>query len=254
MHSLDPEQQSSKEVIAIYERHQCPAELIVPYHIGSEKGFLGSYDETRFRLSLWNMDSPWIMAIGLSMLANLIVFGAFALGQHLFHIGNLFKEIGLIMAANLIFLAPLVYASLVAINLKLGYGKHWYHSLLVPTHIGITDSGFKLYFRGRLFYNYPNLSLWSGIYDVDLVTDPLYQMPAIQFLYQSGFGRRVILLPLYGMSSEFDVRLVLQYFAKYVPLENQAQAFIELSKADFAPVVDEYKAANNANIAANNPS
>jgi hypothetical protein len=234
-------------VIAIYERHQCPAELIVPYHMGSENQLLGSWAETRFRASLWNMDSPWILSIGLSMLLNLIVFAAFALAQHLFHITNLFKEISLILAANLIVLAPLVYASLVVINLKLGYGKRWWHSLLAPTHIGITDSGFKLYFRGRLFYNYPNLSLWSGIYDVDLITDPLYQTPAIQFLYQSGFGRKVIVLPLRGMSSEFDVRLVLQYFAKYVPLENQAQAFIELSKTDFAAIVNEYKAAKAAN-------
>ena len=242
MDSLSQEEHLNKEVIAIYERHQCPAELIVSYRIASQRGLLDSYLQSRFCLSIWNMDSPWIMAIVLPMLLNLTVFAAFAIGP-VFHFVTSFKFLGIILAGDLIFLAPIVYAALVVTNLRLGYGKYWWHSLSFPTHIGITDSGFKLYFRGRLFYNYPNLSLWSAVYDLDLVTDPLYTAPAIRFIYHSGFGRKEIMLPLHGLASESDVRLVLQYLAKYVPPEYQAPGFIALREADFAPVIDEYKSA-----------
>ena len=142
------------------------------------------------------------------------------------------RPVALLPVSLVLFSFPL-YGVIVGSNLAIKGGKNWPEKLLGPTSIGLTESGFKLWWEGFAFYNYPNLAVWTDIFYLDLKDDNRFEERSIHFIYQSGFGRRTVELPLRGFSTEEDARLVLSYFARFVLPDNQSEKFREEAKIDF---------------------
>lgn len=234
-----------EEVMAIFNRHRCPAELILPYKLEEPPTtFVQAFWRSRFKGPLWNMDSPWLIAMAFNGLVTAIcacIIAAFAYFFGKGDPGDLATTV--ISGYPLIFfvLGPIVYLYLILSNLMKGYKDHAANKLVVPTHIGLTDSGFKLYWRGGYFYNYPSLAIWPEIYKIDLTFDKQHQSPTLKFLYQTGFGRLNLWLPVSGFASSGDMKLVLTYFAQFVPMENQGQNLKQMFKLDFAPLVEAFE-------------
>lgn len=232
------------EVVAIFNRHRCPAELILPYKLEEPPTtFIRAFSRSRFKGPLWNMDSPWLKTMafnGLVTVACAFIIAAFAYFMNKGDPGDLATMV--MGAYPLIFFAlgPLVYVYLILSNLKKGYREYAANKLVVPTHIGLTDSGFKLYWRGGYFYNYPSLAIWPEVYKIDLVYDQVHQSPTLKFLYQTGFGRLNLWLPLSGFATSSDMKLLLSYFAQFVPMDNQGHALKQMSEKDFAPLVEAF--------------
>lgn len=243
--SSDDKQLHEEEVMAIFNRHRCPAELILPYKLEEPPtSFIQAFSRSRFKGPLWNMDSPWLKAMAFNGLVTAIcasIVAAFAYFLQKGDPGDLATTV--IGGYPLIFfvLGPIVYLYLILSNLKKGYKEHAANKLVVPTHIGLTDSGFKLYWRGGYFYNYPSLAIWPEIYKIDLIFDKQHQAPTLKFLYQTGFGRLNLWLPVTGFATSGDMRLVLTYFAQYVPTENQGENLKRMFEKDFAPLVEAFE-------------
>jgi serine/threonine protein kinase len=228
-------------VIATYKAHVCPAELILPYSLQqlAPANLAKAWHETRFLLWLMNMDSPAMITLIIIASCNLLLSALLYLGFWVDTSQGLHRTISTFligMPGSLLVGYLPVYSALVLINLQFGHGRRWMGTIVGPTHIGLTDSGFKLWWRGLLFYNYPSLSLWSDIYSVDLVIDPKYNEPSLRFIYQSGYGRKQIILPLSGFSAEEDAALALDYFGKYVDLESQGSTFQKFAQIGFSKI------------------
>lgn len=237
------------ELTSVYERYRCPAENLIPYRIRKvPKTMLGAWwSATHSKprsVTLWNMDFPWILTIGTTLAATVFSAVCMALGRWLMQmngaLGIFFSVLGffpLVFAA----LGFLIYPLFVTLNLRMGWGKDWLHTLLGPTHIGITDSGFKLYVRGWFFYNYPNLALWQEIFNADLVSVREKNSLVLRFTYQTGFGRAPIDLPLDAFETVEDLRFVLKTFADNVTPEYQGPLLQAMAEADFVPVLAAYE-------------
>lgn len=232
------------EVMAIFNRHRCPAELILPYKLEEPRTtFIRAFSRSRFKGPLWNMDSPWLKTMafnGLVTAGCAAIIAAFAYFTNKGDPGDLATMV--ISSYPLLFfvLGPLVYVYLILSNLRKGFRENAANKLIVPTHIGLTDSGFKLYWRGGYFYNYPSLAIWPEVYKIDLIYDQVHQAPTLKFLYQTGFGRLNLWLPVSGFSTSSDMKLVLSYFAQFVPLENQGDNLKQMFEKDFAPLVEAF--------------
>jgi hypothetical protein len=214
--------------LTLYQANSCPAELLIPYNLSANQVRFTPYVffKSKFKQTLFNMDSPLLMAI--SLIALLHLGAAFFLG--------ILAGTGIVPACgavaslvlapmSLLFLTAPLYALIVICNLKISGGRDWRDRLLGPTNVGLTESGFKLWWQGAAFYNYPNLSLWSDIFFIDLKEDERSGDQAMHFIYQSGFGRRTIELPLRGFLDIEDARLVLDYFARNVIADYQSENF-----------------------------
>jgi hypothetical protein len=226
---------------AAFEHFKCPVELVVPYLINDSAltGPVDAYQLSRFKSSLWNMDSPWMMAIFGTLGCNFIGFVLFAMLRAYFP-DRAFTMAFTGFALSSMLGIPFIYAALVAANLRLGYGRYWWRQLSAPTHIGITELGFKLYVRGKLFYNYPNLAVWKDIKDVDIVNDGVYNVPAIKYRINSNYTFKVVVLPITGFSSEKHLLFVLQHLRQHVDKLTQSQHFIDLANAQFKPLLAKY--------------
>lgn len=225
---------------SVFEQFKCPVELIVPYEIADVRvqNAVSAYRKTRFRQSLWNMDSPWMMAISGTFILNLIGFCLlFLLLQSARLVGLGFTSIALSMVAAI----PLTYMLLVGLNLRAGYGPSWWRRLAGPTHIGITELGFKLYVRGKFFYNYPNLAVWKDIKNVDIVVDSLYDVPAVQYRIDSNYTFKDVVLPITGFASASHLLTVLRHLHEHVDHEMLSERFNTLAEAQFAPLLDAYR-------------
>lgn len=237
------------EIASVYERYRCPAEILIPYRIRKvPKTMLGAWLQATYlkprSVTLWNMDFPWILTIGTTLAATVFSAVCVAVGRFVMQIngwlGVFFSVVGffpLVFAA----LGFLIYPLFVTLNMRMGWGKDWHHTLLGPTHIGITDSGFKLYVRGWFFYNYPNLALWQEIFNADLVSVPEKNSLVLRFTYQTGFGRAPIDLPLDAFESVDDLSFVLKTFAENVSTEYQGPLLQAMAEAKFMPILDAYE-------------
>lgn len=232
----------------ISSRYRCPAEIILPYSLsGESKNPIVAYSKSTFKKSLWNMDFPWLIVMGVSV-AGAAVAGIFILLVKLMVVSSSPSQAVLIamsvFAAFPVFfavLSPSAYPLSVIVNLQKAWGKDWARTLLAPTHIGLTDSGFKLYVRGYFFYNFPNLAIWPEIFQVDLVTDKQYKTVALRFVYQTGFGRAPIQLPLSGFASAEDLLFVLTSFTDHVDPANQGAFIKEMAAIKFAPIIEAFE-------------
>jgi serine/threonine protein kinase len=229
------------KVIVTYKAHACPAELVLPYSLQelAPANLAKAWHETRFLLWLMNMDSPAMITLIIIALGNLLLSALLYLGVWVDTSQGLHRTIATFligMPGSLLVGYLPVYSALVLINLQFGHGRRWMGAIIGPTHIGLTDSGFKLWWRGLLFYNYPSLSLWSDIYSVDLIIDQKYNQPSLRFIYQSGYGRKQMILPLSGFGSEEDAAVALDYFAKYVDLECQGPIFQKFGQVGFSKI------------------
>jgi hypothetical protein len=214
--------------LTLYQANSCPAELLIPYDLSaySNRFVLVNLYMSKFKPSLFNMDSPLLMTITLIVLLHLAATFILAILSILFIAPAGFPVVPLALAPmSLLLLTIPVYVTIVISNLKINGGRNWQNSLMGPTNIGLTDSGFKLWWQGFTFYNYPNLALWSDIFYIDLKEDAQSGDQSLHFIYQSGFGRRTIELPLRGLTNADDARLVLDYFALNVILDHQSDKF-----------------------------
>lgn len=240
---------SKSDEIVLYKANTCPAELLIPYDLSLDCNdfLLIVLLKTRFKQSLANMDSPLIATLALLGTLHLLAVFLFA-GLHIFFGAPVDYAIAplIVAPASLLFLTIPVYTTLVLTNLATDSGKNWKSKLYGPSHIGLTDSGFKLWWQGAAYYNYPNLALWSDIFFIDIVKDRSTQDVCLHFIYQSGFGRRTIELPIRGFSNFEDAQLVLEYFAKNVIKEHQSDVFQAASNENFINTLSEIKLLNNA--------
>lgn len=200
------------------------------------------------------MDFPWLIVMGVSVIGAAIA-GVIALCMKLLVVSASSSSavlLGLsVFAAFPVFfavLSPSAYPLSVIVNLKKAWGKDWARTLLAPTHIGLTDSGFKLYVRGYFFYNFPNLAIWPEIFQVDLVTDKQYHTVALRFVYQTGFGRAPIQLPLTGFANADDLLFVLTSFTDRVNPANQGNFIKEMATIKFAPVIEAFNEGSLATL------
>ncbi|MDR3615791.1 MAG: hypothetical protein P4L53_19690 [Candidatus Obscuribacterales bacterium] len=222
--------------LTLYQANSCPAELLIPYDLSaySNRSVVVNLYMSKFKQSLLNMDSPLLMAITLIVLLHIAATFTLAILSILFIVPAGLPVVPLALASmSLLLLTVPVYVIIVISNLKINGGRNWQNSLLGPTNIGLTDSGFKLWWQGFAFYNYPNLALWSDIFYIDLKEDARSGEQSLHFIYQSGFGRRTIELPLRGLTNADDARLVLNYFARNVILDHQSDKFKEQAALGF---------------------
>jgi len=244
--------QGKIDIVSVYERYRCPAEIVVPYRIPEEElSVWKASTKTRYMGNLWNMDLPWLITMGVTIVAVVMAALVQMLLIHAAATSAALKTALITLGffpVVFVFLLPVVYPALVLSNLYLGYRKDWPRRLLGPSHIGITDSGFKLHVRGAMFYNYPNLAIWPEIFECDFVLDRKYETVSLRFVYQSGFGRIAIMLPLTGFAEGGDLRMVLEHFAKHVPLEHQKDVFRKLSEDNFAALIAAFEAGKLAGI------
>ncbi|MGD9684645.1 MAG: hypothetical protein AB7W16_26065 [Candidatus Obscuribacterales bacterium] len=217
-----------------------PVEVIIPYDLEPHgSNAITVFAESRYKGPIFNMDFPWLVTMGTA--ATVMITWAFVIAQTASVFA--FNPILAALSAFPIFfvvISPFIYPALESTNLKLAYGQDWHRYLVGPTHIGLTDSGFKLYWRGRFFYNYPSLAIWPEIFDANLVEDPLYGGTSLQFVYQTGFGRRIMTLPVCGFSSREDLELVLVSFARHIPEDNQSLTLKEQAGEGFAMLLAEF--------------
>ncbi|MCA9804901.1 MAG: hypothetical protein KC777_23185 [Cyanobacteria bacterium HKST-UBA02] len=217
-----------------------PVEVIIPYDLEPQgQSAVKAFAESRYKGPIFNMDFPWLVTMA-SSAAVMITWAL--LVAHTSRTFGLNPVLAVLSAFPIFFvlISPLIYPALESANLKLAYGKDWLRYLVGPTHIGLTDSGFKLYWRGRFFYNYPSLAIWPEIFDANLVEDPLYGGTSLQFVYQTGFGRRIMTLPVCGFSSREDLELVLESFARHIPEDNQSLTLKEQAGEGFARLLAEF--------------
>ncbi len=230
--------------LQLYRSYASPSELIVPYRlVPNARSLAGAWIESRYQGPIFNMDFPWIVTMGAALLLTAFVAivhsGCTILGINPGHLTDL---LFLSAAFPLFFImfSPIIYPILVGLNLSTAYKSRWLSSLVGPTHIGVTDSGFKLYWRGQWFYCYPMLALWTEIFEIDLVDEEKYPLPSLEFVYQTGFGRRKTTIPLIGFQSVDDLHLVLSSVARWVPKENQGPKLRRMSRKDFLELKEQF--------------
>lgn len=238
--TAEPSIQVGGELSTIFEKYACPAELIVRYspQMSRTSNVIQTWQQSTFKFALSNMDLPWIITLGAALSSSILSLIAVATCVSYMQV---FAQLSLSTICSLfVGMSFFAYYPLVALNLRLAYGSNWLDTILGPTHIGITDSGFKLYWRGRLFYNYPVLGLWSDVFEVDIVPSVHTDVPTLRFVYQSCFGRKEVVLCLDGFSSVAELQMVLQHFARYVPLDHQQAGFRQASEENFATILKLY--------------
>jgi hypothetical protein len=226
-----------------FQQFRCPAEIVVPYDIPDPQAgnMFEAYFRSRFVPSLWNMDSPWITAIFGTLFFNLLGFISMVYLREFFSALGIFGVLFSGFAASTLFAIPFTYMLLVASNIYAGYGKWWFKKLLGPTHIGVTELGFKLYVRGKFFYNYPNLAVWKDIERVDIVRDSLYGVPAVTYYVRSNYTCKNVLLPCIGFQSEEHFKLVLKQLFENVDKDKLSSRFIQAAETGFEPVLEQYR-------------
>jgi hypothetical protein len=226
----------STDEITLYRANSCPAELLLPYNLSTnqDKFIMTVLYKSKFKQALMNMDSPLLMAMTLLVLGPTALTFIFAILSIAGIVPAGWPVVPLaLMPMTLLLLTIPVYITIVVANLKISGGSNWKNRLMGPTNIGLTDSGFKLWWQGIAFYNYPNLALWSDIFYIDLKDDEQSHGQSLHFIYQSGFGRRTIELPLRGLTNVEDARFLLNYFAHNVTLEYQSDKFKEQAAIGF---------------------
>ncbi len=230
----------------LFGRYNCAAEIVIPYRIPRQhKSLIDAWLETRYKPSLWNMDFPWLLVMGTSFVGTALVSVlSWLLGVSLIDAmagGVMALAVMTLFPLFFLILCPMAYPLSVYVNMRLAWGSDWINRLSGPTHIGITDSGFKLCVRGRLFYNYPNLALWSEVFDLELVSDALYKTVSLRFVYQTGFGRAALRLPLSGFQTVDEMTLVLDHFARNVSSDRQGRLLVLMKQMEFAPLINAFK-------------
>jgi hypothetical protein len=245
--AVQAESDASSDLLSIYEKYPCAAEILLPYRFynGPLLHVLLGWWQSPFKTSVWNMDSPWIMAVLAALLGNVLLSAYFWVLEHILHSIDYYRFAYL--ALYLLLAMPCLYVGIVAVNFALAYGKDWWRYFLGPTHIGLTDSGFKLYYRGRLFYNYPRLSLWSDVTSIGVVTEARDRGgPALLIAFQNGSIKKMLRLPLSGFSSEQERLYMLRQCNRFISGERQSSSFQEASQSEFKVLLEKLKQVHSA--------
>jgi hypothetical protein len=171
---------------------------------------------------LIDIDGPWVYSVGLSVLV--------AIPCAIMSVHRVWLQIAVNQILMLVFLSTLMvtlpllipmYFLVAFTNLRLKYGKGWLRTIMGPTHLGLTTSGIKFYWKGKFFYNYPLLRVWSAVEKVDLnlpTEENPDVVPAIVFDFAPRpFYKTRIALPLNGFSSKASLFRFLMLVQQWAP-------------------------------------
>ena len=199
------------------------AEMVIPYSYPTDvKNIFSAIARTKMKRYLIDIDGPWVYSVGLSVLV--------AIPCAIMWVHRVWHQIGSHQVFMLLFLATLMvtlplliptYFLVAFTNLRLKYGKGWLRTIMGPTHIGLTTSGIKFYWKGKFFYNYPLLRVWSAVEKVDLelpTEENPDVVPAIAFNFAPRpFYKTRIVLPLNGFSSKESLIRFLMLVQQWAP-------------------------------------
>jgi len=90
-----------------------------------------------------------------------------------------------------------------------------------PTHLGLTPTGIKCYWKGKFFYNYPLLRSWPNVRLVNVQWQDRYDLQSQPHIFFSFAGRLThcadLRLPLAGFRNRAHLEALLDYVYKYLP-------------------------------------
>jgi hypothetical protein len=229
----DGEPQAAPFLMEAYFRRDSQAELTIPYSFPTGPGetLLSAILRTRMHRYLIDIDGPWLMAFSVSacvcyFLSILAVASGFE--RHLAFISAV---------AGWPFLLLPVYWLIAGLNFRLRYKRQWLRTIMGPTHLGLSATGIKCYWKGKFFYNYPLLRSWPNVKRVELewpAPDDLLNQPTVFFSFA---GRLTVAanmrLPLSGFRSRAQLLALLNYLNKYLPEAARGEMFKQDSERGF---------------------
>jgi hypothetical protein len=226
------------QVMQTYWRWPSQAELIIPYSypLKADESFLTAWCRSRVHRYLWDMDGPWLLSFFVSSLVSFL--GLFWYSTHFLGVADLHKVQLMLMAAGISWVAMLVpfYYAIMLVNLRVSGKRAWLKAILGPTHLGLSQSGLKCYWKGGWFYNYPLLRSWANVRNVEIkISDDLTEEAVIVLSFACRISPAANLaMPLSGFVSRGDLAAFLAYLKQYVPESAYGESFESESRLDFA--------------------
>jgi len=204
-------------LIDSYSRRESQAELTIPYAFPMDVGesLLGAIFKTRMHRYLIDIDGPWLVAFASSIfISNLLAMFAVHSGYE----RHLAVGTAVVTWPVVLFIC---YWSTALINFRLRYGRQWLRTIMGPTHLGLTPTGVKCYWKGKFFYNYPLLRSWSNVRRVDVEwqnADDLQSQTKIFFSFAGRLTHSADMrLPISGFRNRGHLLALLNYLDKHLP-------------------------------------
>jgi hypothetical protein len=216
-----------------YFRREGQAELMIPYSFPVQPGetFWGAVWKSRVHRYLIDIDGPWLFAFVLSILVCALwravaVYGGYQL---------LLASISAVGSWPFVLIA--LYLLIAGLNFRLRYGRQWLRTLMGPTHLGLSQTGIKCYWKGQFFYNYPLLRTWTNVRKVEIelpAPDDLLSQANIFFSFVGSFTLRTDMrLPIAGFRSRAHLIAFLNYLNKHLPEVSRGEQFKQDSEKAF---------------------
>jgi hypothetical protein len=236
----DDQLQAARFLTEAYFRRESQAELVVPYSFPTEvdETLIGAVRKTRMHRYLIDIDGPWLITFFLSIFtAAILRILATSLGLN--------HTLAIISAVALWpFLLLPIYWSVAGFNFRARYGKQWLRTIMGPTHLGLSATGIKCYWKGRFFYNYPLLRSWPNVRRVELVLAGKDDLTTQAYVLISFVGRFAsdanISLPLSGFNSRMQLLAFLNYLNKYLPDWVRTESFTKDSENAFQCALEHF--------------
>jgi hypothetical protein len=229
----DGESQAARFLTEAYFRRESQAELVVPYSFPTEvdETLIGAVQKTRMHRYLIDIDGPWLITFFLSIFTSgILPIIVTRLGLN--------HTLAIISAVALWpFLLLPIYWTVAGFNFRARYGKQWLRTIMGPTHLGLSATGLKCYWKGKFFYNYPLLRSWPNVRRVELVLPAQDDLGIQASILISFVGRFVsdanISLPLSGFNSRTQLLAFLNCLNKYLPDWARTESFTSESESAF---------------------
>jgi len=229
----DRDSQAASFILDSYFRRENQAELTVPYSYPIKAGetLLGALVKTRMHRYLIDIDGPWLVAFLLSILVC-------ALWQALVVMGGFQRILASISAVGAWpFVLIISYWLIAGLNFRLRYGRQWLKTIMGPTHLGLSATGLKCYWKGKFFYNYPLLRTWTNVRKVELewpAEDDLLNEANLFFSFVGSFTVHTDMrLPISGFRSREHLVTFLNYLNKQLPEGARGERFKQDSEKAF---------------------
>jgi len=135
------------------------------------------------------------------------------------------------------FVLLISYWLITGLNFRLRYGRQWLKTIMGPTHLGLSATGIKCYWKGKFFYNYPLLRTWTSVRKVELewpAPDDLLNQANIFFSFVGSFTVHTDMrLPITGFKSRAHLITFLNYLNKHLPEAARGEHFKQDSEKGF---------------------
>jgi len=238
--------EASRCLIEAYSERESQAELVIPYSYPTPVGltFVSAWLQSRMHRFLIDIDGPWLFSFAISSVlcvTSVIWFMLSCLGPADLH---MVQRVLLLGVLSWILLLTPVYYLVTLLNFKLRYRSEWLRTLMGPTHLGLSPTGIKCYWKGRFFYNYPLLRAWSNVLAVELALPDSDHGEREGEIFLS-FACRInpaanIRLPLSGFRTRQHLATFLTYLKKYAPEAVLGQSFSHDSEIAFQGALETY--------------